>query len=77
MSRVSAEYRIDYQSFREAEWKALHQALYAGCGENVENFNRLLDQAAKHGAIRLIEERLWKDIRYVKKSATRPIDMGN
>lgn len=30
----------------------------SGCGENEENFNRLLDQAAKRGAIRLIEERI-------------------
>lgn len=58
MKRVTAEYRIDYQSFREAERKALHQALNESCGENVENFNRLLDQAAKRGAIRLIEERI-------------------
>lgn len=43
----------------------------SGCGENVENFNRLLDQAAKHGAIRLIEERIhwsliWRKARMQK-----------
>lgn len=58
MKHVTTEYGIDYQSFREAEWKALYQALFTNCGENVENFNRLLDHALEHGTIRLIEERM-------------------
>lgn len=59
MKRVTAEYRIDYQSFREMEWRALRQTLYAGCGENVRNFNRLRDRAEEHGTLRLIEELLY------------------
>ena len=58
MKRVTAEYRIDYQSFRAAEAHALYQALYADGGENVGNFNRLRDLAAERGTIRLIEERI-------------------
>lgn len=59
MKHVTTEYGIDYQSFREAEWEALYQALFTNCGENVENFNHVRDLAAKHGIIFLIEERLW------------------
>ena len=58
MKRVTAEYRIDYQSFRAAEAHALYQALYADGGENVGNFKRLRDLAAERGTIRLIEERI-------------------
>ena len=58
MKHVTTEYGIDYQSFREAEWKALYQALFTNCGENVENFNQLRDIAMKQGTIELIEARI-------------------
>lgn len=58
MKRVTAEYGLDYQSFRAVEGKALHQALFTNSGENVENYNRMRDLAAKHGILSLIEERI-------------------